>query len=1029
MAKRQFHVLYRDFLRRLIDVELLSIHARGDASTLFGQFVSLLIFLSLLFSVPALYFSGKLAVPGQIFLVGVWSLQHFLIATTMLLVGLFAVLTWNSTFPDKRDLLILGPLPVRTRTLFLAKIAAVGTGLGLLILTLHAMAGLVWPFAFNRHVPAQTLPVFASDPAIAPVEASEMQSVMNRDLKQAQQTGVFAHSSLAIGVVKHGVGRVFTYGTAKPDSIFEIASVTKTFTALALARMAQEGKVSLDEPVRLLLPPGTVEKPAGSEITLLDLATHHSGLPRMPSTFHPADKDNPFANYHEADLYEYIAKHGVSKPANASFRYSNVGVGLLGQVLANRAHMSYADLVRTEVTDPLGLKDTVVPLSPDQRSRFLQGHNDLSDGPDGFRRASHGYGDPVPAWGFDTLAGAGALHSTANDMLAYIEANLHPSAKGGALSAALLETQKLHADVDIALGMRIGLIWLHTPDGCYLHDGGSPGFTTFIFFNPKEDYGAVVLSNLLFASLVGEHIHQRLAGLPALSLASVNIPATGGTTGLIRLFAVYWFTMLAAGAFIYCSVLALQGLAMQLLPRQWFLRVSSILQLGAFCLLVSFYFLQPLIAAPNPFDIHSAGLPDWSPSYWFLGLFQQLNGSPALGPLATRAWIGLAIATGTTAAAYALSYLRSMRQIVEEPDILRRARLQRWLPGFGTSLETALVQFSIRTLLRSRQHRVILAFYLGIGFGATVFLLRSPIVKEISTTVVDPWRQVSVPLLAASIILMGFWVVGMRAVFSLPLDLPANWIFRMTPVHAGLDCVSSMRRSLWTLSVAPAWAISAIVFLAFWPWRPAAGHLILLALLGIAIAELCLLGSQKIPFTCSWLPGKSNFHITFWVCILLILEIVLKITELELRAGEPGLLRRHCNLLSRHRRIRCLANVTIRRGRDRKAGIRGSAFLAAHHVRSVKVKPSKLYMCSTCLYALGMSKMMQIRDVPDRVHSVLKARAAREGMSLSDFIKRELERVAARPSMREWLDGTRQAKPIPTKMSPAQVMRDLRDSR
>jgi hypothetical protein len=86
-------------------------------------------------------------------------------------------------------------------------------------------------------------------------------------------------------------------------------------------------------------------------------------------------------------------------------------------------------------------------------------------------------------------------------------------------------------------------------------------------------------------------------------------------------------------------------------------------------------------------------------------------------------------------------------------------------------------------------------------------------------------------------------------------------------------------------------------------------------------------------------------------------------------------------------------------------------------------------MCCTCLYALSMSKMVQIRDVPDDVHSILKARAAREGMSLSDFVKRELERTAERPSMREWLESTQRAKPIPTKLRPAQVIRDLRDSR
>jgi antitoxin FitA len=86
-------------------------------------------------------------------------------------------------------------------------------------------------------------------------------------------------------------------------------------------------------------------------------------------------------------------------------------------------------------------------------------------------------------------------------------------------------------------------------------------------------------------------------------------------------------------------------------------------------------------------------------------------------------------------------------------------------------------------------------------------------------------------------------------------------------------------------------------------------------------------------------------------------------------------------------------------------------------------------MCCTCLYDWNMSKMIQVRDVPDQVHSTLKARAAREGMSLSDFIKRELERTAERPTMREWLELTQRARPIPAKRSAAQIVRELRDSR
>lgn len=899
MAKRQFRVLYRDFLLRVVDIEGLSIHARGDASTLIAQFISLLVFISLLFSVPAVFFDGKLAVPGQLFLIGVWSLQHFLIATTMLLVGLFAVLTWNSTFPDKRDLLILAPLPVHTRTLFLAKVAAVATALGLLVLALHLMAGLVWPCAFNKALPAQTFSAFASDPAIAPVDASELQAVMNRDLEPLQQNPAFAYAGLAIGVVKHGVRRVFSYGTAKPDSIFEIASVTKTFTAVTLARMVEEGRVKLDEPIRQLLPPGTVAKPSGSEITLLDLATHHSGLPRMPANFYRKDLDNPFADFHAADLYEYMAKHGVEKPADASFVYSNLGVGLLGQLLADRAHMSYADLVKTEVTRPLGLTDTVVSLSPEQQRRFIQGHNGYTDGPNGFRRASHAYGDPVRRLDFDAIAAAGALHSTASDMLTFLEANLHPSAYGGTLSAALTESQRLHEDLsDSALtaeilpaGTRIALIWFHDPDGCYWHDGATLGHTATALFSPQDDYAVVVLSNtgpggVPSSDLIGAHIRQRLSGRPAISLAAITIPASGGYLHLMRVFAAYWITMLLSSAFIYCSVLGVQGLAAQLFPRQWFLHVSSWIQSAVFCLLVSVYFLQPAVAMPDVLDVQSKGPAAWSPSYWFLGVFQQLNGSPALAPLASRAWIGLAVAAGATTIGYAFSYFRSLRKIIEEPDILPTgARHESWLPVFGTSLETAVVQFSVRTLFRSRQHRVILAFYLGTGFAATIFLLKSPFARLVSnTTVIDTWHQVSAPLPAASIILVGFWVVGMRAVFSLPLDLPANWIFRIAGVRAGSNCVTARRRSLWMLSAVPALAISAIAFLALWPWREAVEHLILLALLAVTIVEFCLQGSQKIPFTCSWLPGKSNFHITFWMWIVLISAIVIEAAGWEASA-------------------------------------------------------------------------------------------------------------------------------------------------
>src|ERR1039457_4065266 len=118
MTRLQFRVLYREFLFRMVDLELLSAHAQGDMSKLFGQFAALFVFLSMLFAGVGLAFAGGAArMPLAQRLIFGWFSEHFLIATTMLVVGLFAVLSWDSTFPDRRDVLVLAPLPVRAGTI------------------------------------------------------------------------------------------------------------------------------------------------------------------------------------------------------------------------------------------------------------------------------------------------------------------------------------------------------------------------------------------------------------------------------------------------------------------------------------------------------------------------------------------------------------------------------------------------------------------------------------------------------------------------------------------------------------------------------------------------------------------------------------------------------------------------------------------------------------------------------------------------------------------------------------------------
>lgn len=359
------------------------------------------------------------------------------------------------------------------------------------------------------------------DPAMSPVSAADLQSVLDKDLAEALKSGELAPATdagVAIGVYEHGATSVYTYGTAKPDSIFEIGSITKTFTGLILSQMVEQGKVKFDEPVRELLPPGTAAKPAGAEITLLDLATQHSGLPRMPDNMHPTDPANPYADYTATELYAYLAKQGVARPANPGFLYSNLGFGTLGQALAVSAGVPWPELLKEEVTSPLGLKDTTVALTPEQQARFIPGHE-----------ANH---RPAHPWDLVAFAGAGAIRSTASDMLTYLEANLHPetlksagnSPAAATLAAAITQQHELRADA--FAGTRIALAWLfESESGNYWHNGGTGGYSSYAFFNPKGDYAAVVLLNTTlgdtgsFADRLGQHISQRLAGKPAISLA------------------------------------------------------------------------------------------------------------------------------------------------------------------------------------------------------------------------------------------------------------------------------------------------------------------------------------------------------------------------------------------------------------------------------------------------------------------------------------------------------------------------------
>ena len=342
--------------------------------------------------------------------------------------------------------------------------------------------------------------------------------------------------------------------------------------------------------------------------------------------------------------------------------------------------------------------------------------------------------------------------------------------------------------------------------------------------------------------------------------------APEGVLGGARTFLVYWAVTAGAGLFVACALLAVQGIAAHLLSYRLFLRVSSFLQLAAFFLILGVYFLKP--------PVESTWAGPYLPSFWFFALFQKLEGvnDPVLGPLAARAWWSLAAVFAVAAGTLALAYRRNLRRIVEQPDIAPAdrshapARALRFLAKHLLSrpVERAIALFTARTIARSRQHRLLLAAYAGIGLAIALAYTRSLLY---GTSSLEPmyrqvrWNQVNGSFLAASMVMLFFAVIGTRAVFALPIALPANWIFRITVVHRPALYFSAARKALLGIAVAPVWIACAIVFPIIWPWRPSLEHVVILGVVAVLTVECALGRFRKIPFACSYLPGKANLQV------------------------------------------------------------------------------------------------------------------------------------------------------------------------
>jgi serine-type D-Ala-D-Ala carboxypeptidase/endopeptidase len=322
-------------------------------------------------------------------------------------------------------------------------------------------------------------------PRAVTLSDSEIRRIL-MDRIDVQKQGV----GVVVGIIEPHKRRVIAYGSVEKgdprtldgNTLFEIGSITKVFTALLAADMAQRDELRLDDPIAKYLPTNVkVPERHGRQITLIDLATHTSGLPRMPDNFHPKDPNNPYADYNVDALYSFLSSYELRRDIGIKYVYSNLGFGLLGLGLAQRAGMDYEQLVLKRICDPLGMSSTRITLSDTLRERFAAGHSaDLVT---------------VPHWDINTMPGAGALRSTANDLLTFLAAMMNYSKNplAGAQKTTLMVTRPtdwpfwatgLGWDIDTSGGSKI-----------ISKGGDTAGFSTFIGYRPETGVGVVVLAN------------------------------------------------------------------------------------------------------------------------------------------------------------------------------------------------------------------------------------------------------------------------------------------------------------------------------------------------------------------------------------------------------------------------------------------------------------------------------------------------------------------------------------------------------
>ncbi|WP_128547269.1 serine hydrolase [Larkinella soli] len=336
---------------------------------------------------------------------------------------------------------------------------------------------------FEEDLPDRKTPALSSNPLRTAFDR-EVDTVVQPYIRRQNTVG------LSIGLLRNDSLWVYGYGETGRDSgkipdettLFEIGSITKTFTATLLMDAVRRGEVRLDDPINRYLPDSipALQKD-GIPVTLKTLSNHTSGLPRLPANLFTfaTNMNNPYRHYGRKELYAFLKTVTLPRRPGEQYEYSNLAVGLLGTVLENVAGKPFEELVRERITRPLGMEHTVIALGDQDKAAFAQGHD--------------AKGNPVSSWEFQALTAAGGIRSDVRDLIRYLKAEL---GNGPArLVSAMKQTQETtfkNGDTSVGLG------WHRRTEAArpwYWHQGGTGGFVTFTAFNPDRRTAVVLLTN------------------------------------------------------------------------------------------------------------------------------------------------------------------------------------------------------------------------------------------------------------------------------------------------------------------------------------------------------------------------------------------------------------------------------------------------------------------------------------------------------------------------------------------------------